>query len=80
MNINKQTIDSLKNIRSGNIAPLYLYGTEHISKYYSKLDLNNKKVLTIIGSGDQALNAFFYGAKKRLFVLILTSYQNMFFI
>jgi uncharacterized LabA/DUF88 family protein len=60
----QQTIDSLKNIRAGNIAPLYIYATEQISKYYSKLDLKQKKILTIIGSGDQAFNAFFYGAKE----------------
>ncbi len=43
---------------------IYVYATEMVSSYYSLLDLKNKKVLTIIGSGDQILNAYFYGAES----------------
>jgi len=44
-------------------APMYVYGTEAMSGYYSKLHLKNKKILTIAGSGDPMINAFFTGAK-----------------
>lgn len=50
--------------RSGVYAPMYLYGTEMISKYYPKVGLKNKKVLTISGSGDQVINAYFFGARE----------------
>lgn len=45
-------------------APIYLYGTEAIGTYYSALDIKGKSVLTINGSGDQVLNAYFFGAKR----------------
>ncbi len=45
-------------------APLYLYGTEAIGSYYRLLNLKGKSVLTVNGSGDQVLNAYFFGAKK----------------
>ena len=45
-------------------APIYLYATEMVSTYYSKLSVKGKVVLTICGSGDQVLNALFMGAKK----------------
>ncbi|HEY4489912.1 MAG TPA: DUF3419 family protein [Candidatus Paceibacterota bacterium] len=43
---------------------IYIYATEMVASYYSKLDIKGKTVLTIIGSGDQILNAYFFGAKK----------------
>ena len=45
-------------------APIYLYGTEAIGEYYKHLKLKGKSVLTINGSGDQVLNAYYFGAKK----------------
>lgn len=45
-------------------APIYLYGTEAIGAYYSNLDLEDKSVLVVNGSGDQVLNAYYFGAKK----------------
>lgn len=45
-------------------APIYLYGTEAIGSYYKALNLEEKSVLTINGSGDQVLNAYFFGAKR----------------
>ncbi|MFH1307439.1 MAG: DUF3419 family protein [archaeon] len=45
-------------------APMYVYATEMISSYYPMLGLKNKKVLTVCGSGDQVLNAYFFGASK----------------
>ena len=50
--------------RIGFEAPMYLYGTEMISGYYSRIGLKNKKVLTVAGSGDPIINACFYGAKE----------------
>jgi len=43
---------------------MYLYATEMVSEYYSRIDLQDKSVLTIIGSGDQIINAYFFGAKS----------------
>lgn len=45
-------------------APMYIYATEGVSSYYSILKINNKKILTVCGSGDQVLNAYFFGAKE----------------
>ena len=47
-----------------NQGPIYIYATEMVNEYYSRLIIKEKKVLTICGSGDQVLNALFFGAKK----------------
>lgn len=60
----KKLISEIKGVGKGKITPMYVYGTENISGYYSKLDLKDKTVLTIAGSGDQAVNAIYYGAKE----------------
>lgn len=46
------------------IAPMYVCATEMVSSYYKRLGLRDKRVLTIAGSGDQIINALFYGAKE----------------
>jgi S-adenosylmethionine:diacylglycerol 3-amino-3-carboxypropyl transferase len=45
-------------------APMYVYATEMVSKYYSLLDMKDKRVLSIVGSGDQIINAYFLGATE----------------
>ncbi len=45
-------------------APMYVYATEMVASYYRRLKLKGKRVLTVAGSGDQVLNALFYGAKE----------------
>ncbi len=45
-------------------SPMYIYATEMVSKYYSKLNLKDKRVLSITGSGDQIINAYFFGADE----------------
>jgi hypothetical protein len=45
-------------------SPMYIYATEMVSEYYSGLNMKGKKVLTITGSGDQVINAYFFGASK----------------
>ena len=45
-------------------APMYIYATEMVGTYYSLLGLKNKYVLTVCGSGDHVLNAYFLGAKN----------------
>lgn len=50
--------------RAGNYAPMYIYGTEMISYYYPCMNIKNKGVLTIAGSGDQIINAYFFGARE----------------
>ncbi len=53
-----------KEIEMSAAAPMYIYATEMTGTYYSILGLKDKSVLTICGSGDQAINACFFGAKK----------------
>lgn len=45
-------------------SPMYIYATEMVSDYYSKLNIKNKRVLSVTGSGDQIINAYFFGAKE----------------
>ncbi len=47
-----------------NRAPIYIYATEMVSSYYNILGIRNKRVLSIVGSGDQIINAYYYGAKE----------------
>ena len=43
---------------------MYAMTTENISGFLNKHDLNNKKVLTVAGSGDQRYNAYLRGARE----------------
>lgn len=43
---------------------LYPFTNENINGYYSKMDFNNKSVLTIVSSGDHIINAFLKGASE----------------
>jgi hypothetical protein len=45
-------------------APMYVYATEMVASYYKRLQLPDKRVLTVAGSGDQVINAIFYGARQ----------------
>lgn len=45
-------------------SPMYIYATEMVSNYYRILNIKNKRVLSIVGSGDQIINAYFFGAKE----------------
>lgn len=45
-------------------SPMYIYATEMVSSYYSRVGLGGKRVLSIVGSGDQIINAYFFGAKE----------------
>lgn len=42
---------------------IYTFTTENISSYLKYFDLKNKKLLTVGSSGDQILNAYYYGAR-----------------
>ncbi len=64
MKLKKFLKDIRKEEKNFKIAPLYLYATEAVGEYYKKLSIKGKKVLSICGSGDQILNAYFYGAKE----------------
>lgn len=62
---NAQTrISKLKEKPMSVNSPVYLYATEMVSAYYSILNIKNKNIMTICGSGDQVLDAFFMGAKS----------------
>lgn len=56
-------IKEVGNRSVGVYGPMYFYGTEMISDYYKRMNLRGKKVLTITASGDQVINAYFFGAK-----------------
>lgn len=43
---------------------IYPFTTENINGYFKKEDIENKKVLTVGSSSDQALNAYIMGAKE----------------
>lgn len=42
---------------------IYTFTTENINGYINYFDLKNKSLLTVGSSGDQILNAYFYGAR-----------------
>ncbi|MHB8860232.1 MAG: DUF3419 family protein [Minisyncoccota bacterium] len=46
------------------VAPMYVYATEMVAEYYQRLGLKGKRVLTVAGSGDQVINALYYGASE----------------
>ena len=43
---------------------MYVYATEMVARYYRAVGLQDKTVLTVIGSGDQVINAHFLGARR----------------
>ena len=43
---------------------IYLFTTENIAGYMKDLNLHNKKVITVTGSGDHVINAVLKGARK----------------
>ena len=58
-----RTNSKIKEKRMGSDAPVYIYATEMCSSYYHIVDVKRKRVLTVCGSGDQILNAYFFGAE-----------------
>lgn len=69
----KIDIDIVKTILDENLSlsddfskygRIYLSTTENIKGIMNNLDLSNKSVLSVAGSGDQALNAYFNGASQ----------------
>ncbi|VAW31888.1 hypothetical protein MNBD_CPR01-233 [hydrothermal vent metagenome] len=59
----RKKVDQKKNTKMTSTSPMYIYATEMVSNYYSTLHLDKNTVLTISGSGDQVLNAYFFGAE-----------------
>ncbi len=51
-----------KEAKMSSEAPMYVHATENVSAYYQHASLRGKTILTICGSGDQVLNAIFFGA------------------
>lgn len=49
-------------INNSNYASIYLFATENISGFTSKLPFSNKKILTVCSSGDQTFNLIFNDA------------------
>lgn len=48
----------------GRASALYAFTTEKLGGYYPALDLKNRSVLTVCGSGDHIINAALFGASK----------------
>ena len=48
----------------GMLCRVYSMTTENIYGFLNRYNLNNKKVLTVAGSGDQRLNSYLLGARK----------------
>lgn len=47
-----------------SLSQLYGFTTENLAGYMPSLDFKEKNVLTVLGSGDQVINAYMLGAKK----------------
>lgn len=69
----KEYLKELKNylLKYGKLDPefgpyskMYSMTTENISGFLNNLDLKDKNVLTVAGSGDQRINAYMLGAKN----------------
>lgn len=62
----KQLLKNNKELSNefGAFSKVYLSATENVAGILEDTDLNGKKVLTVAGSGDQALNLFFKGAEE----------------
>ncbi len=62
----KDRIDRKKSSCTGfsELSSIYPFTNENIAAYYSKFDFKDKRILTVLGSGDQVLNAILLGAKE----------------
>lgn len=65
----KQVINYINNCGElcdnfGSFSKIYSMTTENIYGFLKNYDLKDKRVLTVAGSGDQRLNAYFLGAKS----------------
>lgn len=65
----KQVINYINNCGElcdnfGSFSKIYSMTTENIYGFLKNYDLKDKRVLTVSGSGDQRLNAYFLGAKN----------------
>ncbi len=58
---------NLKDIDINNfntLSQIYSFTTENIAGYFEELKFDNKKVLTVAGSGDHIINSIYKGAKE----------------
>ena len=46
------------------IARIYPFTTENVAEYFQHLELQEKEILAVSGSGDHIFNAFFYRARR----------------
>ena len=51
-------------IECDSFCPVYFSTNEHLDDIFSYIDVKDKKVLSVIGSGDQAFYFYNNGAKK----------------
>ena len=60
----KDTIEYLNTKKFAGCGRIYQTSNEEIEDLYSNINFNNKKVLSVLASGDQPLMAYLSGAKK----------------
>ena len=60
----KDTIEYLNTNNVDGCGRIYQTSNEDIEELYSSIDFKDKKVLSVLASGDQALMAYLNGAKK----------------
>jgi len=53
-----------KTFINGAVTDVYSYSNENLRQLFANLNVKNKSVATVGSSGDQALNAIYYGADK----------------
>ncbi len=59
-------------------SPTYTFTTENIKNCFKKLELKNKSLLTVCGSGNQVFNAVLLGARK-IDAFDISGFSEMFF-
>lgn len=59
----KKAREIISHYKRDDFDKIYNYTTENISGYLDKFDLDNKSLLTVGSSGDQAINAIYRGSK-----------------
>lgn len=64
--ISKNKNDSIKYADFSEFSPCYKFSNENLAAYYDKFNnsIDNGRILTVCGSGDQVLSSILYGAKS----------------
>jgi MoaA/NifB/PqqE/SkfB family radical SAM enzyme len=58
------TLQLQKTPKFSENSPIYAFTTENLDGYFSHLNIKDKTILSVGGSGDHLINAYLYGAEK----------------